>query len=83
MLLTFTNTGSIHGSPSRRKMCFVNSGPATVYWGWEAATSLGGATQGIPLTTGQGMIIDGNDNLTQPVYFACAATGTVNYTENK
>lgn len=83
MLLTFTNTGNIPGSPSRRKMSFVNSGAATVYWGWESSTSVGGSTQGFPLATGDGMIIDGNDNLTQPVYFACATTGTINYTENK
>lgn len=86
MILSATNTGSIAGIPTCHKIVFRNTGTIDVYWGWETDVSAGGATQGIPLLAGssapgEGVILDGNSNLSRPIFFAAAGAFQVNYTQ--
>ena len=86
MNLTFSNTGKIDGFPTTHKLAFRNTGTTVVYWGFEPDTSAAGDKQGVPLKPGtdpdpgEGVILDGDDNITKPIYFACAGSGSVNYT---
>lgn len=83
MLLTFgTGTARIQGIPTARKIVFRNTGPNTVYWGFEPTTSAAGPAQGVPLLTDDGFILDGDGRIGVTVYFAAAAGGNfINYTQ--
>lgn len=92
MIITFGDTtqpgqvpASITGSRART-IVFRNTGPNTVYWGWEKdvnARTDGNPKRGVTLLTMEGMVIDGKDMLSTNIYFAAAAGGnTIDYTLN-
>lgn len=52
-------------------------------WGFEPNTSVGGATQGLPMVIGQPIAFAGEapDSFVAPIYFASTAGCTITWTQ--
>jgi hypothetical protein len=73
MTLTFgAAVATLPGKPSAKKIVFRNTGPNTVYWGFEPSQ------QDLPLATNEGYIVDGAPgNIGVNVYFRGTTTGNI------